>query len=285
MTDTHTPATRGAVPETGWLAEHLQSRFEPVLVIISPPRCGSTVVSRALWQHPQFRWYVHEPYDRLYHKGGGRDSVRLAIANALEKTEPEAGSGRGVVVKEMTFQAGPLLPELIRAATLPIVVTVRDPRLAVLSRMRQRRRAGQEPSFPHAETGWADLESGLGYMREHSIPHVIVEVTELRRRPSELLPTLCERFGLTFTPQMLSWPSVPNLSLGNLDGEQKHWYARVLTSTGFQPPDEEVPPLDAIPGDSGMRDQIVDCLRVYRAALEDPHSLPEPSERPPLDVS
>lgn len=269
--------------ESDRLAANWPSRFDPVLVVISPPRCGSTVVSRSLWQHPQFRWYVHEPYDRFYHEHDDWQSVRIAISNALEETE--TSFGQGMVIKEMTFQVGSLLPELVRAATLPIVVTLRDPRLSVCSRMRQRQIGGHEASFPCIETGWSDLENALAFLRDHSIAHVIVEVTELRRQPSVLLPALCDRIGLTFTPQMLSWPSAPNLPLGGLDGAQNHWYSRVLTSNGFQPCDEEVPELDTISDSGGMREHIVECLRIYRTALEDPHSLSTPSDRTQVDRS
>lgn len=282
MTNASKTVARKASRESDRLAAAWPSRFDPVLVVISPPRCGSTVVSRSLWQHPQFRWYVHEPYDRFYHQGDNWESVPVAVSNALEETETSIG--QGVVIKEMTFQVGPLLPELVSTATLPIVVTLRDPRLAVWSRMRQRQIGGHEPSFPRIETGWTDLEKALAFMRAHSVAYVIVEVTELRRRPSALLPILCERLGLTFTPQMLSWPSTPDLPLGGLGGAQNHWYSRVLTSTEFQPSDEEIPALDTIPGGSTMHEHIVDCLRIYRAALDDPCSLSMPSARPPLDV-
>src|SRR5688572_11824723 len=59
-----------------WLTDRL--RADPVLVILSPPRCGSTAVARSFWQHPLFRWYIHEPYDRVYHHGGDRDSIQQA---------------------------------------------------------------------------------------------------------------------------------------------------------------------------------------------------------------
>jgi hypothetical protein len=264
----------GTIHATGsrWLAAHLRSRFGPVLVILSPPRSGSTVVARSFWRNPRFGWYVHEPYDRVYHRDGGRDSIRRAVSDALETPEGRTAA-TGVIIKEMTFQAGPLTPELITAATLPVLVTVRDPRLATWSRMRQRAKSGQEPCFPHIETGWPDLEDALAFMRERDVPYVIVDVTELRRRPAAHLTALCERLGLPFTRDMLSWPKADDVSFGRLDGEQNRWYSRVLSSTGFQRPTEKVPRLDAFPAENGMRAHVADCLDAYQAVLDDPHLL------------
>jgi len=261
----------------GWLAERLQGRYEPVLVILSPPRCGSTAVARSFWQHPLFGWYLHEPYDQVYHRGGNWMAVDHAASRPVELNALTAGgsggcggtaAGNGLIVKEMTFQVGSMLPELMMAATLPVVVTVRDPRLAIASRMRQRAAAGQDPGFPPVESGWGDLVAGLAAARARRIPYVLVEVTRLRAQPGLVLPALCERLGLQFTPDMTSWPSLGDLSLGNLE-EQRHWYSRVLRSTGFERPDEEIPDLDAFPaGDA--RAHVASCLDIYREILTDP---------------
>ncbi|GII79740.1 hypothetical protein Sru01_47220 [Sphaerisporangium rufum] len=256
----------------GSLADHLRRRYSPVLVILSPPRCGSTVVARSCWRHPLFRWYVHEPCDRLYHRGDDAGSVRAALSEALDAPDrPAGGTGHGVVIKEMTFQARPLLAELAGAATLPVVVTVRDPRLAIRSRMRQLEKAGEDPCFPPVESGWADLGHALALMRRAGVPYVVTDVTRLSERPADHLPALCARLGIPYTPAMLSWPRVPEMSLGRLDGEQRHWYARVLSSTGFQPPDEQVPPLDAFP--AGMRAHVAGCLAAYEEIMAGPHTL------------
>lgn len=243
-------------------------RFAPVLLILSPPRCGSTALARAFWQHPAFRWYVHEPYDRVYHHAGDQDTVTAAFAGALDSGRRRA---TGLVVKEMTFQAGPAIPDLIRAATVPVVLLVRDPRLAIRSRMRQRARTGQAAEFPHRESGWPDLAAALTLARGNPAGHLVVEFTQLRNRPAQLLPALCERLGLPYSPDMLSWPSRPDIALGQLGGEQREWYGPVLASTGFEGRAERIPAVDGFP--HGMRQHVRDCLHVYREALAWPHRL------------
>ncbi|MGW3960874.1 sulfotransferase-like domain-containing protein [Amycolatopsis sp. NPDC005003] len=251
-------------PRAGWLSGRLAVRGrEPVLVILSPPRCGSTATARAFWRHPVFGWYVHEPYDRIYHGGGDRESVGRAVDGATGL----GNAGSGVVVKEMTFQAGSLAAELLTAATLPVVVTVRDPRLAIRSRMRQRARSGEPAEFPAAESGWADLTSQLALADRVGVSCVIVEFTRLRARPAELLPALCARLGLEFTPAMLGWPSATGLPLGQLGDRQRSWYRRVLASTGFEPPDEETPAVADFP--PSMRPHVGDCVERYRQVLAD----------------
>lgn len=258
------------------LPEMLRERFDPVLVILSPPRCGSTAVARSFWQHPAFRWYVHEPCDRLYHRGAERGSLAEAVDAALDRRVFGPAGGRGAVIKEMTFQAGGLLPELLWGATMPVVLTVRDPRLALWSRMRQRAKAGLPPAFPAGEGGWEDLRSAVTHLRKLGTPYAVVEVTRLRARPEATMRALCERLDLPFRPGMLSWPALDGVPLGQLGGEQAHWYTRALGSTGFQPPDERVTGESWAGAPAVMRRALDDALAVYQEALDDPRLVDVP---------
>lgn len=250
------------------LTREIRQRFAPVLLILSPPRSGSTALARAFWRHPAFRWYVHEPFDRVYHHVRSEESVLSAMRNPVDVGNHGAV---GLVVKEMTFQVGPHAGELVAVASLPVVVAIRDPRLAIESRMRQRRRAGQEPSFPHNESGWRNLVEILDRLRADRIQYVIVEITRLRARPAGCLEELCARLDLEYTPDMLDWPAAGDVRLGQLVNEQAHWYERVLRSSGFQPPTEAVPDLDGFP--PGMRTHVAACLEIYQSLLTDPGML------------
>ncbi len=250
------------------LSREIRERFDPVLLIVSPPRCGSTALARAFWRHPAFRWYVHEPFDRVYHHGSDQQSVLAAMRAPVDVGDHGAS---GLVVKEMTFQIGPYAGELAAAASLPVIVALRDPRLAVESRMRQRRRAGQEPAFPHTESGWDDLVEILDQLRARQVRHVIVETTRLRAQPAASLGALCVRLGMQYAPDMLDWPDASDLRLGQLASEQTHWYDRVLRSSGLEPPTEIVPDLaEFLPG---MRAHVAECLEVYWTLLTDPEML------------
>jgi len=251
------------------LTTSVRSLFDPVLVVLSPPRSGSTALARAFWPHPAFRWYVHEPYDRFYHQNADARTVLEALRDPVEVGQP---GSNGLVVKEMTFQAGRYAGELVAAATLPVVVALRDPRLAIESRMRQRRRAGQEPSFPPRESGWQDLVAILRELRANETRYVIVDTTRLRAEPEPTLVTLCELLGLPYTADMLTWRGAEDVQLGQLADEQSHWYDRVLRSFGLQPPTEQVPDMADFP--PPMRAHVAECLEVYHDLRDDPEVLP-----------
>ena len=60
----------------------------------------------------------------------------------------------------------------------------------------------------------------------------VIDSRDLLTDPEAILSALCERVGLEFTDAMLSWPPGPR----ETDGVwAPHWYANVLTTTGFQP--------------------------------------------------
>jgi hypothetical protein len=98
---------------------------------------------------------------------------------------------------------------------------------------------------------------------------VVIDMSDVRRCPARALAALCERLGLAWDEALLSWPAATGLQLGQLEGRQARWYQRVLSSTGFEPPQEEVPG----PGyfrARGMADVVDECLACYEEALADP---------------
>ena len=136
----------------------LEERHRDVLVVVSPPRCSSTAVARLLWEHPEVRFYCHEPFEVTYYDGLGLDAVADKLSEpldlaALTSTRPAPG-GDALVIKEMPYQVGERFELLAELATRPIVFLVRDPRLAIASRMRKKREVGDSADFPKVETGW-----------------------------------------------------------------------------------------------------------------------------------
>lgn len=69
---------------------------------------------------------------------------------------------------------------------------------------------------------------------------VVVDSSDIRAHPSEMLQKLCDRIGINWTPNMLHWPAGghPN------DGAwAPHWYGAVHQSTGFDTAEPQVPEL------------------------------------------
>ena len=47
----------------------VKERYDRIVVIISPARCGSTPLARVFWEHPALRYYSHEPFEVTYFDG------------------------------------------------------------------------------------------------------------------------------------------------------------------------------------------------------------------------
>jgi sulfotransferase family protein len=256
------------------LSENLIAGFDPIVVILSPPRCGSTVLARSFWQHRAFRWYLHEPCDRAYHIGPSPQPQPQPSADMLVDRIGlfrQNREGTGLVIKEMTFQAGDVIEEF-RVATTPVIFLIRDPRLSVLSRMDRRERDGDSASFPAREAGWRDLIAATALFRAAGTPYVIVDISDIRRKPGVALRALCHRLGLPWDPAMLRWKSLSGLRLGNIGGRQDAWYDRVLSSTAWEQPDEDLPSPEVF-HEHEMGDVVAECLAAYRHVRTDPHYL------------
>ena len=65
----------------------------------------------------------------------------------------------------------------------------------------------------------------------------VVEANDVLADPRGVLAALCRAFGIAFDAAMLSWPSGPHPSDGVW---APAWYDKVVQSTGFGPPREEI---------------------------------------------
>lgn len=246
------------------LFEEVRERHGEVYVLIGPPRTASTAVSRILWNHPQIGWYSHEPFEPTWYEGADLDrTAELLTAPTAVADLGGRGTGRRLVVKEMTFQVGDAFPLLAELATRPILFLIRDPRLAIASRMKVLRRAGRPEVFPLRESGWEDLERQLAHVRSEGVPHVVVDSSELRASPEAVVPGLLARLGLTYTPDLLHWQSSEATGLSAVSGAADPFYQRVLDSRGLEPPAERVPDLSEFPEDGGFRQHVADCVERY----------------------
>jgi len=63
--------------DTDLFVEHLKSKYSTIRLIISPPRCASTALARTFWEHPDIRFYAHEPFETTYYR-------KSPLADALQ---------------------------------------------------------------------------------------------------------------------------------------------------------------------------------------------------------
>ncbi|HEX7289973.1 MAG TPA: hypothetical protein VF250_02490 [Conexibacter sp.] len=246
------------------LAERLRLRHGEVYVLVGPPRTASTAVSRILWNHPAVGWYAHEPFEPTWYEHAGIERAE-ALLDAPDAVGALGGrgTGRALVVKEMTFQVGDAFPLLAELATRPLVFLIRDPRLTIASRMQVLRRSGRPEVFPLRESGWEDLARQLAYVRRERIPHVVVDSSDLRGSPGTVVPALLETLGLPFTPDLLAWRSSEATGLSAVSGADDPFYRRVLDSQGIEPPAERIPDLTEFPTDGGFRRHVAECVAQY----------------------
>ena len=85
----------------------------------------------------------------------------------------------------------------------------------------------------------------IGYPQQAELftrfPGPIIDSDDIRRDPEGMLRRLCAGIGLPFDPAMLRWPAGPR----PFDGAwAPHWYGAVHRSTGFAPPEGELPLLE-----------------------------------------
>lgn len=69
---------------------------------------------------------------------------------------------------------------------------------------------------------------------------VVIDSADIRRAPEAMLRMLCDAIGLAWDPAMLSWPAGGHPDDGVW---APHWYGAVHRSTGFAPPEGELPEL------------------------------------------
>ena len=72
---------------------------------------------------------------------------------------------------------------------------------------------------------------------------VVVDSFDIRANPSQMLQKLCAEIGLSYTPDMLNWPTGGRSEDGVW---ARHWYGAVHESQGFAGPEGDLPDL---PGD------------------------------------
>jgi Sulfotransferase domain len=263
------------------LADELElvaSAYDDVVLVLAPPRTASTALARVFWGHDAIAFYAHEPFDRSFHEGAPLESAATAMLEPLDLRRVLGAPRRriGLLVKEMTFQVGNAAAALMELATRPVVFLLRDPRLAIWSRMRMLGGGSEPVPFPPAETGWTALREQVRHCRLNRIDHVLLDASDMRRAPHAVLGALFRRLGFEYSPELLSWRAVGVERLGGLGEAQRHWYRRILESSGLEPPVERIPPVERFPEEHGLREHVEWALDVYEGLRHDRRFLAPP---------
>lgn len=243
-------------------------KYSGIYGIVSPPRCSSTALARVFWEHPEIRYYSHEPFESMYFLEKDLDAAYDALINPLDlkplKKNTDNSNGNGLVIKVMPYQVGENFEWFASLVTAPLVFLIRDPRLNISSRMKKKMEVGDDPHFPLIETGWELLEEQVAFCETAGIPYFIVDSQDFRAHPKSVLKELFNRLNLRFSDEMLLWQPQPTMDIDNLEGTHTHLYQQVLQSGKLIPDLSPIPSIDSFPEDHGIRQHVIECLSIYK---------------------
>jgi Sulfotransferase domain len=211
------------------------------LAMWSGPRNISTAFMRS-WGNREDTLVVDEPFYAHYleHTGldhPGREEIIAKherdwrrVVDALSARLPE-----GVRILYQKQMAHHLLPHMGREwlATMTHGFLIRDPRPMLAS-------LGEKlGEFDLLATGLPQqVEIFDHVVRTRGYVPPVVDAADLLAAPEPMLRALCAALGVPFSERMLSWPAGPRATDGVW---ARHWYDRVIASTGFESPTETGP--------------------------------------------
>jgi hypothetical protein len=202
----------------------------------SGPRNISTALMRS-WGNRPDTFVCDEPFYAHYLRATGRPHPGAEEVIASGETDwrqvveqlvgPVPGGKRIFYQKQMTHH---LLPGIDRAWLREVTncFLIRDPREVIVSYIKK----NNDPALE--DIGFVQQAEVFDWVRTHTgaVPAVI-DARDVLENPRRILGLLCERVGVEFMEEMLSWAP----GLRETDGIwAKHWYGEVATSTTFRKP-------------------------------------------------
>jgi hypothetical protein len=208
------------------------------LALWAVPRSISTAFERVFVERDDFEVF-HEPFSAAYYYSEDRLSDRYAA----EPPQPEHNYDRvvrrifeprerRVFLKDMAYQAKPLLePGFVSRFTNTFIV--RDPKYVIASLHKM------WPDFTLEETGYDDLYRLFRMATENGDGAVVVDAMTFSENPVAVLSAYCERVGVPFREDTLSWQPGEVRKWENWEG----WHEEAQQSSGIEPAERKDPKL------------------------------------------
>lgn len=217
---------------------------QPIRIAMwSGPRNLSTAMMRSFGNRSDCA-VIDEPYYAAYLQQTGLDHPMRSEILASQETDWRAVEARilgpapnNAPIFYQKHMSHHMLPDIGRDwfGKVRHAILIRAPERVLASY------AAKREAVTAADIGMTDLEEIRKQTSEatgRATP--VIEAEDIRRNPQALLPLLCEALGISFDAGMLGWPP------GRRDSDgvwAAHWYATVDSSTGFAPPEDELPDL------------------------------------------
>jgi len=232
-----------------------------VTMLWTVPRSVSTSFERMMSARGD-HVVLDEPFSRSYYFGPDRRSARYtdslpdSSAEEVLAAIEEAARQRPVFVKDMAYQAAPLLgPDLLERFRNCFLV--RDPAATLRSLARR------WPDFSDEESGWERLDEAVGIVDSLGQPRVVLDADLLCADPAAVVEEWCRRMDLPYLEEALTWEAGMRPEWDLWDD----WHASSARSTGFgELPDPPPPPT---PDEPRLYEAYRQALPVYRRLAAD----------------
>ena len=220
------------------------------------PRSISTAFERVFVERGDFEVF-HEPFSASYYYSTERRSDRFADEEPEEEYCHEkvlakilAPGEKPVFFKDMAYHVSDFMtPELV--AEFRNTFIIREPRHVIASLHKR------WPDFTYEEAGYEELHRLFGYAVEMGQEPVVVDASDLSENSEEIVATYCEKLGVAYRPEALSWEpcEVPEWKMWD------EWHEDAQNSTGIGTISHEDAPL------SDELEELCGRCRPYYEAL------------------
>ncbi|MDX1540227.1 MAG: hypothetical protein R3349_02375 [Geminicoccaceae bacterium] len=231
---------------------------EPVRIALwAVPRSVSTAFERVFVERDD-AMVLHEPFSHAYYFGEERRSDRYAdqppvpdrTFEAVREQVLEVDDAPIVFMKDMAYQASPL-DDLAFYGRFRNTFIIREPREALASLARK------WPQFTAEEAGYEEQGRLFDLVTaELGQPPVVVDATDLRRRPQQTIEAYCSAVGIPHRADALQWQARPV----DIWQDWAGWHDDAEQSQGIEPPT----PAPAEPLPPQLEAVVEQCRPVYQ---------------------
>jgi Sulfotransferase domain len=219
------------------------------------PRSLSTAFERVFVERDDLE-VLHEPFSAAYYYGPDRLSERYADEapkpeNSYESVLAEVfrPRERRLFLKDMPYQAKGVMSRVFISRFTNTFI-IRDPKYVLSSLYKM------WPDFTLEETGFEQIYWAFRYAEEAGQDPVVVDAMTFSEHPVGILSVYCERVGVPFRPDALSWEPGEVEKWKSWEG----WHEAAQQSTGIERAERRDPEL---PGE--LQEAYEECLPYYYA--------------------
>ena len=168
------------------------------------PRSISTAFERVFVERGDFKVF-HEPFSASYYYSEKRQSDRFAHEEPKKDygytevlAQLLAPHGRPVFFKDMAYHTAGFMSQPF-VAKFTNTFIIREPKAVLASLYRF------WPDFTFEEAGYEQLHRMFRYTLEAGQKAVVVDASDLSEDPQGTVCAYCEKLGIPFKPEALSW--------------------------------------------------------------------------------